>query len=134
MMDEALLRPGRLEVQIEIGLPNEKGRSQILKVITMMMMVMMMIMLTVPQIHTRKMKENGKLGNTVRDRLEELATMTKNFSGAELEVSQGLARDREIDHLLNWIWDMTWRIHHNSSSFITRVWCALPSPAPSTAW
>ena len=36
-MDEALLRPGRLEVQIEIGLPNEKGRSQILKVIMMMM-------------------------------------------------------------------------------------------------
>ena len=54
----------------------------------------MMIMMTVPQIHTRKMKENGKLGNTVRDRLEELATMTKNFSGAELEVSQGPA-----DHL-----------------------------------
>ena len=136
MMDEALLRPGRLEVQIEIGLPNEKGRSQILKVIMMMMMMMMMmmIMMTVPQIHTRKMKENGKLGSTVRDRLEELATMTKNFSGAELEVSQGLARDTEIDHLLNWIWDMTWRIHHNSSSSITRVLCALPSPAPSTAW
>ena len=100
MMDEALLRPGRLEVQIEIGLPNEKGRSQILKVIMMIMMLIimmvMMIMMTVPQIHTRKMKENGKLGNTVRDRLEELATMTKNFSGAELEVSQGPA-----DHPLN---------------------------------
>ena len=51
MMDEALLRPGRLEVQIEIGLPNEKGRSQILKVITMMMIMMMimMIMMTVPR-------------------------------------------------------------------------------------
>ena len=69
MMDDALLRPGRLEVQIEIGLPNEKGRSQIFK------------------IHTKKMKENGKLGSTVR--LDELATMTKNFSGAEIE---GLVR------------------------------------------
>ena len=52
--------------------------------------MMKTIMMTVPQIHTRKMKENGKLGNTVRDRLEELATMTKNFSGAELEVRQRL--------------------------------------------
>jgi vesicle-fusing ATPase len=26
MIDEALLRPGRFEVQIEVGLPDEKGR------------------------------------------------------------------------------------------------------------
>ena len=32
MLDEALLRPGRLEVQVEIGLADEKGRLQILKV------------------------------------------------------------------------------------------------------
>lgn len=32
MLDDALLRPGRLEVQIEIGLPDEKGRMQILKI------------------------------------------------------------------------------------------------------
>jgi len=32
MLDEALLRPGRLEVQVEIGLPDENGRLQILKV------------------------------------------------------------------------------------------------------
>lgn len=29
MMDDALLRPGRLEVQIEIGLPKEAGRTQV---------------------------------------------------------------------------------------------------------
>ena len=34
MLDEAMLRPGRLEVQIEIGLPDEKGRAQILKIHT----------------------------------------------------------------------------------------------------
>jgi vesicle-fusing ATPase len=34
MLDEALLRPGRLEVQIEIGLPDTKGRLQILKIHT----------------------------------------------------------------------------------------------------
>ena len=32
MLDEALLRPGRLEVQVEIGLADEKGRHQILQV------------------------------------------------------------------------------------------------------
>jgi vesicle-fusing ATPase len=32
MLDEALLRPGRLEVHVEIGLPDEQGRLQILKV------------------------------------------------------------------------------------------------------
>ena len=33
MLDEALLRPGRLEVHVEIGLPDDKGRLQILKVL-----------------------------------------------------------------------------------------------------
>ena len=65
MIDDALLRPGRLEVSIEIGLPKESGRVQILN------------------IHTRKMKANGKLSGDVN--IEELAKQTKNFSGAELE-------------------------------------------------
>ena len=34
LMDEAVLRPGRLEVHIEIGIPNEPGRLQILKIHT----------------------------------------------------------------------------------------------------
>ncbi len=69
MMDDALLRPGRLEVQIEIGLPKEEGRIQIVN------------------IHTRKMIANGKLGSDVD--VNELAKLTKNFSGAEIE---GLVR------------------------------------------
>lgn len=64
MIDDALLRPGRLEVQVEISLPDEKGRQQILS------------------IHTRKMKENGRLAGDVD--LQELAFLTKNFSGAEI--------------------------------------------------
>jgi len=69
MIDEALLRPGRLEVQMEIGLPDENGRTQILK------------------IHTARMKENNKLERDVD--IMELAAGTKNFSGAEIE---GLVR------------------------------------------
>ncbi|KAL5331832.1 hypothetical protein ACEPPN_001370 [Leptodophora sp. 'Broadleaf-Isolate-01'] len=64
MIDDALLRPGRLEVHMEISLPDESGRAQILK------------------IHTSKMKDNDIMDHDV-DVLE-LATLTKNFSGAEI--------------------------------------------------
>lgn len=50
---------------MEIGLPDEKGRLQILN------------------IHTARMKEYKKMHNDVD--LKELAAATKNFSGAEIE-------------------------------------------------
>lgn len=65
MIDAALLRPGRLEVHIEIGLPDAKGREQILN------------------IHTKNMKEHKKLDDDVN--ITKLAESAKNFSGAELE-------------------------------------------------
>lgn len=34
LIDEAVLRPGRFEVHIEVGLPNEHGRSQIFAIQT----------------------------------------------------------------------------------------------------
>ena len=64
MIDEALLRPGRLEVHIEISLPDERGRFQILN------------------IHTAKMRNNGVMADDVD--LAKLAALTKNFSGAEI--------------------------------------------------
>jgi vesicle-fusing ATPase len=64
MIDEALLRPGRLEVHVEISLPDEAGRFQILN------------------IHTAKMRNNGVMADDVD--LAELAALTKNFSGAEI--------------------------------------------------
>lgn len=81
MLDDALLRPGRLEVQVEIGLPDDSGRLQIL------------------QIHTAKMTKNSFLADDVD--LFELATRTKNFSGAELEglvkSAASFALNRQID-------------------------------------
>ncbi|RHY30901.1 hypothetical protein DYB32_003937 [Aphanomyces invadans] len=82
MLDEALMRPGRLEVQMEINLPDEHGRAQILK------------------IHTQRAKDNGFLDESVITDLNHclapvtkeyvnLAQRTKNFSGAEIE---GLVR------------------------------------------
>lgn len=64
MIDEALLRPGRLEVHMEISLPDEFGRRQILK------------------IHTNKMRNNNVIDPDVN--IDELAAVTKNFSGAEI--------------------------------------------------
>lgn len=34
LIDEAVLRPGRFEVHIEVGLPDEAGRQQILRIHT----------------------------------------------------------------------------------------------------
>lgn len=35
LIDEALLRPGRFEVHIEVSLPDEQGRADIFKIHTM---------------------------------------------------------------------------------------------------
>lgn len=56
MIDEALLRPGRLEVQMEIGLPDEKGRVQILN------------------IHTKRMREYKKIAEDVDCKVNTLSS------------------------------------------------------------
>ncbi|XP_074475366.1 vesicle-fusing ATPase-like [Sebastes fasciatus] len=80
LIDDALLRPGRLEVKMEIGLPDEKGRIQILN------------------IHTAKMRQHELLCGDVD--IKELASETKNYSGAELEglvrAAQSTAMNRHI--------------------------------------
>ena len=60
VLDRALLRPGRFDRQIEVTLPSEPGRLQILR------------------IHTKQVK----LGPDVR--LERIAQITPGFSGADL--------------------------------------------------
>ena len=64
LVDEALLRPGYLEVHMEIPLPDEKGRHQILR------------------IHTTTMQKSGVIDSDVD--LLDLASLTRNFSGAEI--------------------------------------------------
>ena len=60
ILDTAIIRPGRLDRLIEVGLPDQEGRLEILKV------------------HTEKM-------NLRRVNLKEVASGTENFSGAELQ-------------------------------------------------
>ncbi|KAL1498238.1 hypothetical protein ABEB36_009069 [Hypothenemus hampei] len=80
MIDEALMRPGRLEVQVEISLPDEEGRIQILN------------------IHTARMRMYKKISSDVD--IKELATLTKNFSGAELEGLVRAAQSTAMNRLI----------------------------------
>ena len=65
LLDEALLRAGRIEVHIEVGLPDLEGRKQIFR------------------IHTNNMQTNSMMGKDVD--INELAYLTDNYSGAEIE-------------------------------------------------
>ncbi|XP_046638787.1 vesicle-fusing ATPase 1-like [Daphnia pulicaria] len=80
MIDEALLRPGRMEIQMEIGLPSETGREQILK------------------IHTARLRDIKKMAADVD--LHELAVLTKNFSGAEIEGLVRAAQSTAVNRLI----------------------------------
>ncbi len=57
----------RLELHVEIGLPDKKGRTQILN------------------IHTKNMKESNRISRSALDNMDMIAEKTKNFSGAEIE-------------------------------------------------
>lgn len=65
LLDPALLRPGRLGVHIEISLPDEKARHEIL------------------EIKTADMRANNLLDDDVE--LEYWARETENYTGAEIE-------------------------------------------------
>ena len=81
MMDDALLRHGRFEVHMEVGLPDEAGRLQILR------------------IHTSQMKKEHCLNSDVD--LENIASRTRNFSGAEIagliRSAASFALNRKVD-------------------------------------
>jgi len=87
LIDEAILRPGRLEMHIEIGLPDEAGRIQILN------------------IHTEKMRKNNRITQACLDGLPHIAKLTKNYTGAEIEglvrsaVSFALSRNVDVKEI-----------------------------------
>lgn len=64
LIDEALLRPGRFEIHLEISLPDESARLEIF------------------QIHTKQMSGNNYLGDDVDFR--QMAKLSKNYTGAEI--------------------------------------------------
>lgn len=97
LIDKALLRPGRFEVCIEIGIPNATDRLEIL------------------QIYLEQLINKGLFQNAGLT-LEELVSMTENFSGAEIagmvrnvssyaierEVSSSQNQENKDKALRNW--------------------------------
>lgn len=79
MLDEALLRPGRLEVHIEVGVPCESSRLEILHV------------------HTQDMRRNGLLADN--SNLSEIAALTRNYTGAEIE---GVVKSAQSHAIQRW--------------------------------
>lgn len=65
LIDPAILRPGRFEIQIETKLPNNYGRQQIFN------------------IHTRELLNKGVLDLDID--IKEMADKTENYTGAEIE-------------------------------------------------
>lgn len=65
LIDKAVLRPGRFEVHVEVGLPNKEGRREIVN------------------IHTTSMRTNNLLDIDVN--LDNLAELMGNYTGAEIE-------------------------------------------------
>ncbi|KAL3917888.1 MAG: hypothetical protein SGILL_004500 [Bacillariaceae sp.] len=92
LLDPALLRPGRLEVQLRVDLPDKDGRRDILR------------------IHTAQMKEEGGLSWEAQEALEDLDSdngipaRTEYFTGAEIAglvrsaASFALARNVEEEY------------------------------------
>lgn len=64
LIDDALLRPGRFEIHLEISLPDESSRLEIF------------------QIHTKQMSSNDYLDKGID--FENLAKLSKNYTGAEI--------------------------------------------------
>lgn len=85
MLDEALLRPGRFELQLEISLPDETGRHQILV------------------IHTKKLSDTQRINNDVD--LVDMSAKTKNYTGAELEGLVNSARSYAIQRATEYVHD-----------------------------
>ncbi|MEK6877559.1 MAG: CDC48 family AAA ATPase [Thermoproteota archaeon] len=75
-IDPALRRPGRFDREIEIGIPDEEGRKEIL------------------DIHTRGMPLNDKVN------LDQIAKITHGFVGADLEILAKEAAMRSLRRIL----------------------------------
>ncbi|PRT53906.1 Vesicular-fusion protein SEC18 [Wickerhamiella sorbophila] len=101
LIDSALLRPGRFEVQVEIPLPDENGRRQIF------------------EIHTANMRKNHMMAKDVD--LGELAALAKNYSGAEIEGCVNMATSYPMGRALELHKGSTKMDFKKEESLVTRA-------------
>jgi len=87
-LDPALRRPGRFDREIEIGVPDQRGRKEIL------------------QIHTRNMPLTKDVD------LDWLASVTHGYVGADLEV---LAKEAAMAALRRTLPEISWKKHEKLS-------------------
>lgn len=80
-LDPALLRSGRIELHIEIGLPDKEGRRKIF------------------EIHTKDIRKNGHIDLYVD--FDKLADITTNFTGAEIKSAIGKASTYPLTKLID---------------------------------
>lgn len=84
LLDEALLRPGRLEVQIEIPLPDKDGRREIL------------------QIHFDALRKKGRLSKPLCCAIDGVADYDSGPIGTEGEEGRASGRKRDaVKRVLN---------------------------------
>ena len=74
LLDEALLRPGRLEVQVEIPLPDKAGRREILNV------------------HFNALRQRGRLSRQLCHAIDGVTESGPQFNGTKLLARQTLER------------------------------------------
>lgn len=103
LIDEALLRPGRFEIHLEISLPDEESRAEIFR------------------IHTKTMEGHNYLDSGID--LRKIAKLSKNYTGAEITavvksaVSFALERkvhsEKKEDEVVNVVGDNNIKVYMN---------------------
>ena len=77
-MDDALLRPGRLEVQIEIPLPDKEGRREIL------------------QIHFDALRKRGRLSRPLCCAIDGIGSEDISSGESKTTLSTGLTDEQAV--------------------------------------
>ena len=111
-LDKALLRPGRFDTQVTVGLPDVKGRTEII------------------ELYLDKIKASTEID------VDNIAKRTSGFSGADVQNLVNTAAIRAaVEGKLNHIYYLTHKVEIiNFQAKISLPWMILNSPMTSKRW